>query len=224
MPKTSRRNSRARNGPTSIPCKQTATELDAARSAADEAVVANREKIKELTKTQKSLKKLAKELSTLDEKYGVLGTLANTADGQNSLRVSLQRFVLATRLDDVLIAASHRLSMMTRGRFRIQRNTTSDDKRAAGGLELEVDDAYTGSCRPVSTLSGGESFQAALSLALGLSEVVQAYAGGIRLDTIFVDEGFGSLDPEALELAIRYVDRSAGYGTAGRRYFTCSRA
>jgi exonuclease SbcC len=182
--------------------QQTATELDAARSAADEAVVANREKIKELTKTQKSLKKLAKELSALDQKYAVLGTLANTADGQNSLRVSLQRFVLATRLDDVLVSASHRLSMMTRGRYRIQRNTTSDDKRAAGGLELEVDDAYTGSCRPVSTLSGGESFQAALSLALGLSEVVQAYAGGIRLDTIFVDEGFGSLDPEALELAI----------------------
>jgi exonuclease SbcC len=179
-----------------------ATELDAARSAADEAVVANREKIKELNKTTNLLKKLAKELAALDEKYGVLGTLADTADGRNSLRVSLQRFVLATRLDDVLISASRRLSMMTRGRFKIQRNTTSDDKRAAGGLELEVDDAYTGSCRPVSTLSGGESFQAALALALGLSEVVQAYAGGIRLDTIFVDEGFGSLDPEALELAI----------------------
>jgi exonuclease SbcC len=182
--------------------KKVAEKSDAARSAADAAVVAIREKIKSLESTRMILKKLGKDLSALEEQYGVLGTLANTADGQNSLRVSLQRFVLATRLDDVLIAASQRLAMMTKGRYRIQRNTAADDKRAAGGLELEVEDAYTGSCRPVSTLSGGESFQAALALALGLSEVVQAYAGGIRLDTIFVDEGFGSLDQEALELAI----------------------
>ena len=182
--------------------QKAADALEAGRAEAEATVVAIREKIKILTRTRKDLEKLAKDLSALDEKYGVLGTLANTADGQNSLRVSLQRFVLATRLDDALIAASQRLSRMTNGRFRIQRNTTAADKRAAGGLELEVEDAYTASCRPVSTLSGGESFQAALSLALGLSEVVQAYAGGIRLDTIFVDEGFGSLDPEALELAI----------------------
>ena len=111
-------------------------------------------KIKVLEIVRKNLEKLNKELARLEEQYGVLGTLANTADGQNSLRVSLQRFVLATRLDDVLIAASQRLAMMTKGRYRIQRNTTADDRRAAGGLELEVEDAYTGSCRPVSTLSG----------------------------------------------------------------------
>jgi len=110
--------------------------------------------------------------------------------------------VLATRLDDVLIAATKRLETMSRGRYRLQRATDAGDRRAAAGLELEVEDAYTGKTRAVATLSGGESFQAALALALGLSETVQAYAGGIRLDTIFVDEGFGSLDPEALDLAV----------------------
>jgi DNA repair protein SbcC/Rad50 len=116
--------------------------------------------------------------------------------------MSLQRFVLASRLDDVLAAASRRLGLMSRGRYLLRRNVETTDRRSAGGLELEVEDALTGGARPVSTLSGGESFQAALALALGLSEVVQAYAGGIRLDTIFIDEGFGSLDPEALDLAI----------------------
>jgi len=76
-------------------------------------------------------------------------------------------------------------------------------KNAAGGLELEVFDTYTGIERPVSTLSGGETFLASLSLALGLADVVQTYSGGINLDTIFVDEGFGSLDPESLDLALK---------------------
>ena len=134
--------------------------------------------------------------------FGVFGTLASVAAGDNPHRVSLQRFVLASRLDDVLAAASLRLGTMSRGRYLLRRNTETADRRSAGGLELEVEDAYTANTRPVTTLSGGESFQAALALALGLSEVVQAYAGGIRLDTIFIDEGFGSLDPEALDLAI----------------------
>ncbi|MFU8822073.1 MAG: AAA family ATPase [Gammaproteobacteria bacterium] len=137
-----------------------------------------------------------------EARFGVFGTLASVAAGDNPHRVSLQRFVLASRLDDVLAAASLRLGTMSRGRYLLRRNTDTADRRSAGGLELEVEDAYTANTRPVTTLSGGESFQAALALALGLSEVVQAYAGGIRLDTIFIDEGFGSLDPEALDLAI----------------------
>jgi exonuclease SbcC len=111
--------------------------------------------------------------------------------------------VLAALLEDVLAAASHRLRLMSRGRFDLQRATERQDSRAAGGLDLLVYDAFTGTNRTVQTLSGGESFLASLSLAMGLADVVQSYAGGIRLETIFIDEGFGSLDPETLELAFQ---------------------
>ena len=85
----------------------------------------------------------------------------------------------------------------------MQRRKEPGSLRAAAGLDLEIFDQYTGQNRAVSTLSGGESFLASLALALGLSDVVQSYAGGIRLDAIFVDEGFGTLDPESLDFAIR---------------------
>jgi exonuclease SbcC len=105
-------------------------------------------------------------------------------------------------LDDVLVQASQRLKMMSKGRYELYRQREKGKGAGASGLELMVEDAYNGKQRPVATLSGGESFMAALSLALGLSDVVQAYAGGIKLDTLFVDEGFGSLDPESLDLAV----------------------
>jgi exonuclease SbcC len=125
--------------------------------------------------------------------------------------MTFQRFVLAALLDDVLLATSERLKLMSKGRFYLQRTSVRADRRAAAGLDLEVYDTYTGTTRPVNTLSGGESFLASLSLALGLADVVQAYAGGIHLETIFVDEGFGSLDPEALDLAFRtLVDLQRG--------------
>ncbi|MFU8896998.1 MAG: AAA family ATPase [Gammaproteobacteria bacterium] len=181
------------------------TAADAAAQAYGEAAdesgrLANR--IEAVAKLRNSLAEIAVAYESTAARFGVLGSIARVASGDNPHRVSLQRFVLASRLDDVLAAASRRLAIMTRGRYLLRRNTEAADRRAAGGLELVVEDAYTASSRPVATLSGGESFQAALALALGLSEVVQAYAGGIRLDTIFIDEGFGSLDPEALDLAI----------------------
>ncbi|HRP26187.1 SbcC/MukB-like Walker B domain-containing protein [Thauera sp.] len=92
---------------------------------------------------------------------------------------------------------------MSRGRYQLQRREDLADARRAGGLDLEVFDEYTGRSRPASTLSGGEGFMASLSLALGLSDVVQAYAGGVQLDTLFIDEGFGSLDPESLDMAMK---------------------
>lgn len=187
-------------------------ELGAIKAAAEAAAQAYRAAADESGRLSSRVDALRKLLARLAEirtafadaeaRFGVYGTIAGVAGGENPQRVSLQRFVLASRLDDVLAAASLRLGTMSRGRYLIRRNTDTADRRAAGGLELEVEDAYTANTRPVATLSGGESFQAALALALGLSEVVQAYAGGIRLDTIFIDEGFGSLDPEALDLAI----------------------
>lgn len=138
----------------------------------------------------------------LEAQYQVWGTLSEVANGRTGHRISLQRFVLGVLLDDVLIQASQRLVRMSRGRYQLVRREDPTKGNRASGLELDVADTYTGKNRPVATLSGGESFMAALSLALGLSDVVQAYAGGIQLDTLFIDEGFGSLDQDALDQAI----------------------
>lgn len=153
-------------------------------------------------KTEAALADTSRQLDKARNEYAVVGRLSDVANGQNSYRLSFQRFVLTALLDDVLVAASNRLQRMSKGRYRLERITTQGDQRSQGGLDLQVEDAYTGKVRPVASLSGGESFLAALSLALGLAEVVEAYAGGVRLDTIFIDEGFGSLDPEALDLAV----------------------
>lgn len=161
------------------------------------------EQKKQIDKWLKELNNIAKELKSLDERYEVMGRISEVANGKNAQRITFQRFVLATRLDDVLAAASGRLKVMSKGRFLLQRTGEQRDKRSTGGLDLEVYDAHTGKMRPVSTLSGGEGFLASLSLALGLADVVQAYTGGIFLDTLFVDEGFGSLDSEALDLALQ---------------------
>jgi exonuclease SbcC len=161
------------------------------------------ERLKSLDACLDQYDRASKELEQLDKKYAVVGRISEVASGQNSQRTSFHRFVLAALLDDVLSAASARLQIMSNGRFYLRRATTITDRRALSGLDLEVHDTYTGTERPVSTLSGGESFLASLSLALGLADTVQAYAGGIHLDTMFVDEGFGSLDPEALDLALR---------------------
>lgn len=149
----------------------------------------------------------------LDDEYKVIGTLSEVLSGDNNAKVSLQRFVLGVLLDDVLLNASSRLRIMTRGRYDLIRKEDRSKGLKASGLELEVFDSYIGKSRNVATLSGGESFLAALALALGLSDVVQSYAGGIKLDTLFIDEGFGSLDPESLELAI---DTLRNLQTAGR--------
>ena len=169
------------------------------------------EQLRQIAAWLRDLRETARALQTLEVQYTVSGHIAEVANGHNTHGITFQRFVLAALLDDVLVAASERLRTMSRKRFSLQRATARADRRMAGGLDLEVYDTYTGTTRAVSTLSGGEGFLASLALALGLADVVQAYAGGIRLDTIFVDEGFGSLDPEALDLALRaLVDLQQG--------------
>ncbi|MBS3964848.1 MAG: SMC family ATPase [Methylomonas sp.] len=161
------------------------------------------ERHNQLQGVKTKLAKAHEKNAELEAQYRIYGTLSEVANGNTGNRISLQRFVLSVLLDDVLIQASQRLHIMSNGRYQLVRKEDRTKGNKASGLDLEVEDGYTGKNRPVATLSGGESFMAALSLALGLSDVVQSYAGGIKLDTLFIDEGFGSLDPESLDLAIR---------------------
>lgn len=169
------------------------------------------ESFKRVAKLAADYESCSRELAHEETRYSVVGRISEVANGHNPVGITFQRFVLGALLDRVLVAASERLEIMSNRRYSLQRQSERADRRTSGGLDLEVVDSYTGRERPVSTLSGGESFLASLSLALGLADVVQSYSGGIRLDTIFVDEGFGSLDPEALDLAFRaLVDLQSG--------------
>ncbi len=161
---------------------------------------------------ERKLTALAEVIGKLREEYAVMGDLAKVANGGNQLGLTLQRFVLGALFDDVAQAATQRLRIMSRGRYMLQRTMERARANSAGGLELEVFDEYTGQARPVSTLSGGESFLASLALALGLSDVVQSRMGGLHLETVFVDEGFGTLDPEALEEAVKALLELQGAG------------
>ncbi len=161
------------------------------------------EKVNHIGNLASGFRQACRSLQQAEREYEITGRISEVANGNNADRITFQRFVLAALLDEVLIAASERLRVMSEGRFLLQRTLGPADRRTASGLDLEVHDMYTGTARPVSTLSGGESFLASLSLALGLADVVQTHSGGIHLDTIFIDEGFGSLDPEALDLAYR---------------------
>ncbi len=175
-----------------------------------------RSRMDSLNQVQQKLKALYEKNAELEKAYQVFGTLSDIANGRTGAKVSLHRFVLGVLLDDVLIQASQRLQLMSKGRYLLKRKEERAKGHAGSGLDLMVEDGYTGKWRDVATLSGGESFMAALSLALGLSDVVQSYSGGIRLDTLFIDEGFGSLDPESLDLAIQtLIDLQQGGRTIG---------
>lgn len=142
------------------------------------------------------------QVQELEARYNVVGHLADMARGQNTYRITFERYVLASFLDDILREANARLTKMTSGRYQLLRKKDRSKGNVQSGLELLVFDQYTGQERHVKTLSGGESFKAALSLALGLADIVQQYAGGVSLETMFIDEGFGTLDPESLDQAI----------------------
>ena len=128
----------------------------------------------------------------------------------------LETYIQMTYFDRIIARANTRLLVMTGGQYELKRQVDADSKRSQSGLELDVIDHYNGSERSVKTLSGGESFKASLCLALGLSDEIQSSAGGIRLDTMFVDEGFGSLDEESLSQAMRALsDLSEGSRLVG---------
>ena len=147
----------------------------------------------------------AEELTLIEEKWTWVKALSNTANGNISgkEKIMLETYVQSTFFERIIQRANTRLMVMSDGQYELRRRKVASDYRGQSGLELDVKDYYNGSVRDVKSLSGGESFKASLSLALGLSDEVQSMAGGIRLETMFVDEGFGSLDGDSLQQAIR---------------------
>lgn len=140
-----------------------------------------------------------------EKKYVWVRELSNTANGQvtGKPKIELETYVQMAYFERILRRANVRLMTMSQGQYELKRREDAENKKEKAGLDLNVIDHYNGSERSVRTLSGGESFQAALSLALGLSDEIQSIAGGIQIDTMFVDEGFGSLDEAALSQALK---------------------
>ena len=159
-------------------------------------VISKEKSIQEISDLESATKELSERRTFI---FG-LADLANGGD-TGMKGVSFERYVLGAILEEVLSAANLRLHDMSRGRYRLERSL-EEGGRGARGLDIAVFDAYTGASRPANTLSGGETFLASLGLAMGLADVIQSYAGGIHLDTMFIDEGFGTLDPDTLDVAM----------------------
>lgn len=170
------------------------------------------------TKSLDNINKKSDELSEIEKRKISLNALNNTANGNISgkEKIMLETYIQMTYFDRIIARANTRFMKMSGGQYELKRSETADNNRSQSGLDLSVIDHYNGTERSVKTLSGGESFKASLSLALGLSDEIQSSAGGIKLDTMFVDEGFGSLDPESLSQAFRALaDLSDGNRLVG---------
>jgi len=161
------------------------------------------------TKILYGVKKKSEKIAALEKRLSWMKSLSDTANGTISgkEKIMLETYIQMTYFDRIIARSNTRFMIMSDGQYELKRRSDAENNRSQSGLELSVIDHYNGSERSVKTLSGGESFMASLSLALGLSEEVQSSAGGIRLDTMFVDEGFGSLDEEALHQAIKALAR-----------------
>ncbi len=184
-------------------------ELIACKQALSDKITAATVRIETNTKAFDNIAKSSDKLSSVEHRIMWMRALSNTASGTLSGRekIMLETYIQMTYFDRIIARANTRLMVMTSGQYELKRRTVSGQNRSQSGLELDVIDHYNGTERSVRTLSGGESFKASLSLALGLSDEVQSSAGGIKLDTMFVDEGFGSLDEVSLHQAIDALAR-----------------
>ena len=153
----------------------------------------------------KNIGETAGELQALEKRYTWVRALSNTANGNitGKEKIMLETYIQMTFFDRIIARANTRFMVMSGGQYELKRRKEAENNRSQTGLDLDVIDHFNGTERSVKTLSGGESFKASLSLALGLSDEIQSSAGGVKLDTMFVDEGFGSLDEESLNQAMR---------------------
>ena len=163
------------------------------------------EKVRKNVETQLTVR------ANMQKEYSNISVLSNVANGElaGRDRLPFEQYVQAFYFEQVIYEANLRLKKMSGGRYALKRRTEAENKRSVTGLDLEIMDYFTGKARSVKSLSGGESFKAALSLALGLSDVIQSHAGGVVVETMFVDEGFGSLDKDSLEQAVAILKELA---------------
>lgn len=193
-------------------------DVEAARAVVDSGAAALESALAAATEAHRRHADIASYASRLERAYEALvplrdeqAELTALADvvaggGANNRKMSLRSYVLAARLEEVAEAASERLRRMSGGRYEFVHSDAAGSHGKRGGLGLNIHDEYTGSVRSTKTLSGGESFQASLALALGLADVVAAEAGGVVIDTMFIDEGFGTLDADALDAVMGVLD------------------
>jgi len=195
----------------------TADALREAREARDLAISAS-STLGARTSTLRAVVERAGELiaasESLHREYTELRQLADVVEGKtpNTKRMRLETYVLAAQLEEIILAANARLRTMTSGRYSLEHDDSVQFRNTSSGLGIAIFDEHTGRVRQAHSLSGGETFLASLALALGLAEVVSNQAGGIKLDTLFIDEGFGSLDADTLAIAMSTLDslRSGG--------------
>ena len=157
------------------------------------------------------IQRYQKRYERIYSEYQDIAELYRLASGNNGQKLSFERYVLGGYFADIIKAANHRLYRMTDGRFTLV-HKKERAKFGASGLDLDIIDSFTGKERDISTLSGGEAFKASLSLALGLSDIIQAYAGAVEMNTMFIDEGFGTLDMASLQTAIDTLYTLSSHG------------
>ena len=180
---------------------------DGARTAAVERHSEARGAEDDIHRLSEEHRRLAGALAEQEARSELLSDVANRCQGKTAPYISLQRWVLSAYLAEICAYANQRLDLMTSGRYQLRLTDAGGRGGRNAGLNLRVRDAFTGEEREVTSLSGGETFQASLALALGVADTVQAHSGGVHLDALFVDEGFGSLDPDNLQLAMDELDR-----------------
>ena len=179
--------------------------LTEARTAAEQEVRQLHARLEANRKALENIRAGAGDLQALEQRYTWIRSLSNTANGSiaGKEKIMLETYIQMNYFDRIIARANTRFMVMSGGQYELKRRTEAENNRSQSGLDLNVIDHYNGTERSVKTLSGGESFKASLSLALGLSDEIQSSAGGVQLDTMFVDEGFGSLDEESLNQAMR---------------------
>ena len=164
--------------------------------------IANNEKV------YKSIERVNEKSEKSEKHYSWLRTLSDTVNGSLSgkSRIKLETYVQMSFFDRIIMRANTRFMRLTDGQYELKRSDSKDNYKNQTGLELDIIDHYNGTIRSVKSLSGGEAFEASLSMALGMSDEIQSRSGGIQIDTMFIDEGFGSLDDESLSQAVKVLN------------------